>query len=89
MKKFELGSLFITPGALEKMTLLGVDEIELLGRHQGGDWSEMETEDVEENEFSIENNCRIFSSYKYRDIKFWVITEADRSSTTILLPDEY
>ncbi len=89
MKKFELGRLLITPGAKEAMSKVGIDEIDLLGRHQGGDWSEMEIEDAEENEFSIENQCRIFSSYTYKDVKFWVITEADRSATTILLPSEY
>lgn len=89
MKKFALGRLLVTPGAKEEMERVSVDEIELLGRHQGGDWSEMEVEDQEENEFSIERDLRIFSSYTYMNVKFWVITEADRSATTILLPSEY
>ncbi len=48
----------------------------------------MEIEDQEENEFSVERYLRIFSSYTYENVKFWVITEADRSATTILLPSE-
>lgn len=89
MKKFDVGGLALTPGAWRKMQQVGVDVIELIGRHQGGDWSEMEMEDVQENEYSLANNLRVFSSYTYQDVKFWVITEADRSQTTILLPSEY
>ncbi|MEJ7863098.1 MAG: hypothetical protein WKF90_15825 [Pyrinomonadaceae bacterium] len=89
MKKFELGRVLITPGAKAEIERAGVDEIELLGRHQGGDWSEMEIEDQQENEFSLGRDLRIFSSYTYKNVKFWMITEADRSATTILLPSEY
>lgn len=89
MKKFELGRILATPGAMEAMGKAGVGIIELLGRHQGCDWSEMDESDRKENEYALEKYLRIFSSYSYRDIKFWVITEADRSATTILLPEEY
>lgn len=106
MKKFELGNLYITPGAMETMEKLGIDVIEILGRHQGGDWSEMDKEDIQANNDALEDGSRIFSSYSakgYLDVsdnrpcssrdtdgvKFWVITEADRSATTILLPSEY
>jgi hypothetical protein len=89
MKKFELGGLSVTPGAWRKMQQVEVDVIELLGRHQGGDWSEMDIADAEENEYSVKNGLRILSSYTYKGVKFWVITEADRSLTTILLPSEY
>ncbi len=89
MKKFSLGRVLITPGARAEVARVGVDEIELLGRHQGGDWSEMKIEDQQENEFSLGRDLRIFSSYTYQNVKLWVITEADRSATTILLPSEY
>lgn len=89
MKKFELGRIFATPGAIEAMGKVEVSMIEILGRHQGGDWSEMEKEDRDENEFALDKPLRIFSSYSYNGMKFWVITEADRSATTILLPGEY
>lgn len=89
MKKFALGRLLVTPGAKEEMERVSVDEIELLGRHQGCDWSDMEIEDQKENEFSLDKHLRVFSSYTYQNVKFWMITEADRSATTILLPNEY
>lgn len=81
--------MLITLGAKAEIERIRVDEIELLARHQGGDWSEMEIEDQKENEFSLVRNLRIFSSYTYQNVKLWVITEADRIATTILLPDEY
>jgi hypothetical protein len=54
-----------------------------------GDWSEMATEDQQSNRDAITEGSRIFSAYTIEGVKFWVITEADRSSTTILLPSEY
>lgn len=89
MRKFELGKLLVTPGAVEEMDKVGINATDLLERHQEGDWSEMEAADREENEFSLDKHLRIFSSYTYENVKFWVITEADRSATTILLPSEY
>lgn len=86
---FELGQLRVTRGAFEEMGKLGIDFITLLGRHQGGDWSEMEKEDQVENQLSVKEGFRVFSAYTFATIKFWVITEADRSYTTILLPEEY
>ena len=53
MKKFAVGRLLVTLGAKEEMERVSVDEIELLGRHQGGDWSEMEIDDQEDNEYSL------------------------------------
>ena len=89
MKKFELGRLLITRGALTAIELLEIDGLELLGRHQGGDWSEMDEADIEANKQAVEVGTRIFSSYTVKGLKIWIITEADRSTTTILLPDEY
>ena len=61
-----------------------------LRRHVYGDWGDLDDEDKAENEFSVENGYRILSSYTSSNgIKFWVITEADRSATTVLLPEEY
>ena len=63
---------------------------EFLARHQTGDWGELCEEDKRENEFSVHNGFRILSAYRTRnDVKIWIITEADRSATTLLLPHEY
>lgn len=62
---------------------------ELVTRHQYGDWESMAEEDRLENEKSLNRKLRIFSSYIVRGKKIWIITEADRSATTILLPSEY
>jgi hypothetical protein len=63
---------------------------EFLAKHQAGDWGELCEEDIRENDFSVLNGFRILSAYRTRnDVKIWVITEADRSATTLLLPEEY
>jgi len=63
---------------------------EFLEKHQAGDWGELCEEDKIENEFSVHNGLRILSVYRTRNnVKVWVITEADRSATTLLLPHEY
>ncbi len=61
----------------------------LLERHQSGDWGEAPAEDARENEFSVKHGFRVLSSYRVAGERLWVITEADRSATTLLLPDEY
>jgi hypothetical protein len=61
----------------------------LLERHQKGDWGDVPPEDAKENEFSVANGFRILSSYRIGEHRLWVITEADRSVTTILKPEEY
>lgn len=61
-----------------------------LKRHASGDWGGLDEQDKKENECSIDKYLRLFSSYDYADgRKIWIITEADRSVTTILFPDEY
>lgn len=88
--RFQLGKMFLTHGAIEALTETGQDELEFLSRHQSGDWGDMSEEDKRENEFSVDKHLRIFSAYHLSDkTKIWVITEADRSATTILLPSEY
>lgn len=95
---FRLGQILATPGALETLDPLGVDPLSLvLGRHVLGDWGDLCDEDRELNTHSLANGMRIFSSYKLNASSgdgtssetVWVITEADRASTTILLPSEY
>jgi hypothetical protein len=64
--------------------------LELLTRHVTGDWGELSEEDKEENEFSVNRQLRILSAYNLpTSRKIWVISEADRSATTVLLPEDY
>ena len=64
--------------------------MEGLARHLAGDWGNVDEDDRKENEFSLEHGFRLLSSYATpRGTKFWIITEHDRSVTTILLPEEY
>jgi hypothetical protein len=86
---FSLGKLVMTPGALECMVRTDVDPVQLIQRHAQGDWGDLDEDDKKENDFSVSRPLRILSAYKVGDEKLWVITEADRSATTILLPDEY
>ncbi len=88
---FSLGRVVTTPGALDLLRETGINPAELLGRHAAGDWGEVPLEDACENELSLREEFRIVSSYPLgdADAKVWIITEADRSSTCILLPEEY
>ena len=87
---FALGQTFATPGALLLMQGLKISPITLLTRHQQGDWSDMDATDQQSNTEAIRTKSRIFSAYKVSPVvKLLVITEADRSATTILLPEEY
>ena len=86
--RFRLGRIVTTPQALE---IVSTDEIlSGIARHQAGDWGDVPEEDRLENELSLKRGSRLFSVYHTaRNVKFWIITEADRSVTTILLPAEY
>ena len=88
---FSLGQLIATPGALAALEKAGQTPLEFLARHVRGDWGELCEEDRNENQLSLERGFRLLSSYRTNagDTKLWVITEADRSVTTILLPEEY
>lgn len=88
---FPIGRLVATPGALALLTSSGENSVALLDRHQSGDWGEVSPEDAKENDFSVRRGFRIVSSYPIESdgAKVWVVTEADRSSTCILLPEEY
>ena len=86
---FPLGQLVATPGALDLLDKMAVNAAELLQRHQSGDWGNVPPEDADANEYAVVNCLRILSSYQLGDERIWIITEADRSSTTLLLPEEY
>jgi len=88
--RFALGQTVITPGAEEALELAGQTAIEFLRRHISGDWGELSDDDRKENELSLEQGFRLLSCYETRKgERLWIITEADRSATTILLPIEY
>jgi len=79
-----------TPGALEAFKASGESPLVFLERHLAGDWGDPSPEDIRENELSLQHGWRLLSAYTLSTgVRVWVITEADRSVTTILLPDEY
>jgi hypothetical protein len=86
--KFRLGHIVATPNAF---TRLAQDEVlAAIQRHQSGDWGDVPEEDRQENELSLQQGFRLVSAYcSAQGVKFWIITEADRSSTTVLLPEDY
>ena len=88
---FPLGRIVVTPGAVSALEESAHRPDEFLSRHVSGDWGELCQEDREANEFSVLHGYRmILSAYTTRNgQKLWVITEYDRSVTTLLLPDEY
>ena len=88
--RFSPGQLVATPGALAAFEASGESPLTFLQRHLAGDWGELDENDVRENELSLQHGWRILSSYRLRTgVKFWVLTEGDRSATTFLLPAEY
>lgn len=88
---FPLGRIVATPGALELLASARTDALELLSWHVSGDWGKVSPEDARENHLSVREGFRIVSSYPVggEGEKVWIITEADRSSTCVLLPSEY
>jgi hypothetical protein len=88
--RFPLGRTLITPAAQEAIRDAGQLPIEFLLRHQSGDWGNLGNEDKKENEFSVTRRLRILSKYHTAEgVALYVITEADRSATTILRIEEY
>ncbi|MAX25834.1 MAG: hypothetical protein CMJ19_15145 [Phycisphaeraceae bacterium] len=94
--KFNLGALVATPGALNALEESGETPLLFLKRHVTGDWGDLCAEDRKANDNAIahegdlEKQMRVFSTYKTKnEVKIWIITEYDRSVTTILLPSEY
>jgi hypothetical protein len=86
---FALGQIVATPGAIELMKMSNIDGFALLQRHVTGDWGDLDDVDKQENELSVQKRFRIVSAYGRGEKRLWIITEADRSVTTILLPSEY
>ena len=86
---FQLGAVVMTPAAHDLMKELGFDPVHWLARHVTGDWGDLSEEDKQENNYSVNNSLRILSAYGTGDSKLWIITEADRSVTTISLPADY
>ena len=92
MSKFSLGQVVMTRGIaneLEQDTKFAKFVTESLKRHATGDWGDLGEEDKSSNEYALENDLRIFSAYIREDKKIYIITEWDRSYTTILFPSEY
>lgn len=89
-KLLPLGHVVATPGALETMAEAGASVQDLLTRHASGDWGRLDAEDKAANDRAVSEGTRVLSAYVLRGgSKIWIITEADRSVTTLLLPEEY
>ena len=85
---FSMGALYMTRQAMN--TLVPEDIALAITRHHRGDWGDLSDSDRAENESALREGRRLFSAYHDRNrVKFWIITEADRSYTTVLLPDDY
>ncbi len=88
--KFNPGTIVATPGALEAIRKAGDIPAPFIEKHLSGDWGDVDDHDRQENEISLTQGFRLLSSYNLKNgTKIWIITEADRGATTILLPDEY
>lgn len=87
---FRLGDIYITPGAQSTLMAHAVNPATLLNRHVTGNWSNLSPDDIKANRDAVAGGARIFSSYHIAPkIRVWIITEASRTSSTILLPEEY
>ena len=85
---FELGQTVITPTALHSLD--ASDVYHALRRHASCDWGECSPDDWQANDLALQDESRILSVYRdSHGVKFWIITEADRSATTVLLPEDY
>ena len=94
--KFRLGQTVATPAALEALQEAGQTALPFLQRHQSGDWGDVCPEDKQSNDEAVahegdhDQQQRVLSAYRTaKDVKIWIITEWDRSVTTILLPEDY
>lgn len=86
--KFKLGKIVATPQALE--VLDHPDILRAIVRHQSGDWGELQAEDCEANDRAVLQGTRVLSAYRSaKGVTFWLLTEADRKVTTVLLPGDY
>jgi len=89
MGHLPLGRVVATPGALKALSDAGEHPFSYIARHAAGDWGKLCKADRRENELSVKHGWRVLSSYPVGGRRVWVITEADRSVTNILLPEEY
>ena len=90
MIRFPLGRVVATPGALSALEKAEQQPAEFLDRHVNGDWGQVPDTDKQENELSVEQGFRILSAYTTSaGDKIWILTEADRSATILMLPEEY
>lgn len=92
IKPFALGRVLMTASIqslIEESQLTNEFLFESLKRHVRGDWGNLEDEDKVVNDDALKTGCRILSAYHSNDIRIWIITEADRSVTTVLLPEDY
>ena len=89
--RFPIGRPVITPAAQAALDAASIEGVLLLARHIHGDWGDLGKEDLATNELALLTGKRVLSNYSLPDgrSKVWIITEADRSVTTILLPEEY
>lgn len=88
--RFPMGQPVITTAAQSMLERAGLSPTVLLDRHLRGDWGHLEVDDLAENELALLTGKRLLSSYPlFNGERIWVITEADRSDTTILLPEDY
>jgi hypothetical protein len=86
---FELGRVVASAAVAQFIDEAGLDIAPLLRRHHAGDWGKVGKEDWESNEAALKNGGRLLSTYDLSGHRVWVITEADRSATTVLFPDDY
>ena len=87
---FALGQVVATPGALKACEEANQTPLEFVSKHVAGDWGIVCKEDAELNNQALKEGSRLLSAYETNNNqKIWVITEADRSATTLLLPEEY
>ena len=87
---FALGQLLATPGALELLESYQLTALPFVLRHVSGDWGDICTEDRQSNAEALQYGYRLMSVYVISKAeRLWIITEADRSCTTLLLPEEY
>ncbi len=90
MAMFELGQIVGTPAGLDALRRAGQSPVDFLRRHANGDWGQVDGHDAKANAEALRDGGRIVSSYQTRQGEtIWVITEADRSSTCLLLPSDY
>src|SRR5215211_5427372 len=87
--RFRPGRLLATPAALEALAATGLSPARLLARHLAGDWGDLGAADARANDDALASGGRLFSAYATAAGRVWVITEWDRSATTVLLPEEY